>query len=519
MHKTILLWCCYFLAVRPATAQQPVRVDKGFGESNETSVAINRLNPEEIIGGSNIDLIYISHDKGNTWQQKRMESTWGVYGDPVMLAAPYGRMFYAHLARNKEKAYPDWFDRMVIQYTDDGGATFSSGASAGANGNKMQDKPWLNIDRNMNSAYYNRLYVSWTEFDKYESADPKDKSRIRVAWSADSGKSFSAAVTVSDISGGCLDDDNTTEGATSASLPDGTLCLAWAAFGKIWFDVSHDGGKTWGKDRIIAEQTDGWDMEINQVYRTNGMPFLLHYPAKDKPFGRLYLLFGDKRYGDADIWLKWSDDGGKTWANERKLSNDANGNGKDQFMGHFCIDEITGNWYSIFYDRRKAYNDELLDVTLAWNSGDTIFNQFLGTSFPSPGKSRFFGDYIGIDAFNNFIIPLWTASKGDLQLFAFPAAREALTPNSSSTHSINILPNGRQLTIKSPASFSGQVTLRYKTLFIIQRSKTYKFNQTSDSEIVNIIKIKHRKAVKAEVKLKLTGTQYEENSRWYFPKK
>jgi hypothetical protein len=262
----------------------------------------------------------------------------------------------------------------VVQYSTDAGKTFSNGAAIGFHPTKMQDKPWLNLDEWPTSPFKDRVYVSWTEFDRYKSPDPNHHSNVKIAWSDDGGDRFSNAVKVSDISGGCLDDDNSTEGATTASLPDGTLCMVWSAFGKIWFDKSKDGGKTWGKDQVIAQQIEGWEIDIQEIYRANGFPFIVCDKSQGQNRGRLYVFFGDKRLGDADEWLMWSDNQGTTWTEPMRLNTDAESNGRDQFMGHFTIDQTSGQWYALYYDQRYGFGPKELNLTLAWGNDTSVYN-------------------------------------------------------------------------------------------------------------------------------------------------
>lgn len=498
-------------------SQIPQRVDKGFGDPNETTICINKKHPNQVVGGSNIDYIYRSKDSGASWTEYQVESELGIYGDPVLVSSDFGRIYFAHLSRNPEKAYPNWFDKIVLQYSDDGGVTFSEGTSIGYANTKMQDKPWINIDHQPTSPFKNRVYVSWTQFDVYKSADPNHKSNIKVAFSSDSGVSFSEAKIISDSSGGCLDDDNSTEGATLASLPDGTVCAVWGVFGKIWFDKSKDGGTSWGKDKILAEQVEGWDMEIEQVYRTNGMPFLACDASGGPHTGRLYLFYGDKKHGDADEWLMWSDNGGDTWTEPIRINTDPIGNGRDQFMGHFILDGATGNWYSIFYDRRHADGDKELDITLAWSQSDTIYNQRLTpNSFVSPGKTKFFGDYIGVDAHHDFIVPLWTAYHGDLQLYTLPIKRQELKASSNNFLPIYSEIKNKELLIYYKNGLEGTIQLHNKKCLIFKTNKTIRLREQPEKSGTYVLKIKPSKNLIIKLAVFVPNTHYKEETKYSF---
>ena len=106
------------------------------------------------------------------------------------------------------------------------------------------------------------------------------------------------------LSGDCIDDDHTLEGATTAVGVNGEIYCAWAGHYKLYFDKSLDGGKTWGKDKVLFDQESGWAMDIPHLYRSNGMPFIVVDNSNSKYTGRLYLVWGDDKHGDADIFMR-----------------------------------------------------------------------------------------------------------------------------------------------------------------------------------------------------------------------
>ncbi len=515
--KSVIISAFLILAAMDIMAQNPVRVDLDSKDPNETSLVWVRQSAGKLLGASNIDQIYRSDDTGKTWSEFTVSSRYGIYGDPVLRSSDFNRIYFAHLSRTPGKSWPNWFDRIVVQYTDDGGKSFSTGASVGSNGTKMQDKPWLNVDESPKSPFRGRVYVSWTEFDQYESRDPKCKSRIRFACSMDSGKSFLPAVTISDFSGDCLDDDNTTEGAVTASLPDGTICAVWCAFGKIWFDQSKDGGKTWGKDKIIAEQTGGWSVQIPNIYRANGFPNIFSVQAEGKENGRLYVFYGDEKLGDHDIWMLFSSDGGISWSKEFRINQDAAGNGRDQFMGQYVVDPTDGRWYAVFYDMR--HGDSLQpDVSLAWSNGDTIYNRRLTPKgFNAPGKKIFFGDYIAVDAYKGQIAALWTEYNKELQLYSLVMNRSQLQPTSSSNLPIYVLMKKCELHIKHQPDIQGFIRMEGKYFGLFKWKKTIEIRSkgvelTFQDIVVPIQKKGIRKVI---VDLKVPNSEIRKQSVWY----
>jgi hypothetical protein len=376
----------------------------------EVSIAINPMNTLEVAAASNIMNYYYSTDGGKSWKEKTMKSVNGVWGDPVVHFDLNGNLYYAHLGKNPEKYFPDWIDKMVIQRINLKSDTCFSDIALGVNGTKIQDKEWISSDKN------GKLFFSWTEFDKYQSHRPEDHSRIRFSVSDDKGGSWSDPVIVSDLEGDCLDGDSTMEGATSCSDSKGNVYVCWSGINKIWFDKSSDDGKTFGRDKILTNQAGGWDVPVKNIYRANGMPFILCDANGTKFKDRIYINWTDTRNGDPDIFLKYSDDGGQNWSNDIRVNDDMMANGAEQYSNNFCIDASTGNIYVVFYDKRNSPSGTFIDVYIACSKdGGNTWENFRMTPkpFAAPGKTVFFGDYIDIDAVKGLIMPAFTVSENN----------------------------------------------------------------------------------------------------------
>ena len=364
---------------------------------NETTIAINPKNTNEVVVGANINHLYITKDSFASWTHFTASSKLGVYGDPVL---HYGlnNLFYAHLSKTPGKKYGDWFDRIVVQKISDLEEWSETSYSVGFNEDKMQDKPWLSSD-NFSMKFYGNVYVTWTEFDKYNSSDTLDRSRIRFSRFTPSSDSFSKAITISDTTGNCLDGDNTLEGATTAIGSNGEIYAVWAGHDFIWFDKSFDGGITWNKDVKIAFQKEGWDMDMPNIFRANGMPFI----ACDNMRNILYVCWADETNGNADIWLKSSRDQGRTWSERIKLNNDTTS--QHQYFPNMTIDQKSGDVFVSFYDQRHSSKNIFYDIYLAQLSPDlTLKNhRITSKSIPLPGKNFFYGDYLDIDCVDDVL--------------------------------------------------------------------------------------------------------------------
>ena len=375
----------------------------------EVTIAINPINPEQIAAGANIKFMYYSNNGGLSWTEKTLSSSLGVWGDPCVIYDGLGNLYFAHLS-NPINGY--WIDRIVVQKSTDNGLTWSDGAGIGYQYPKNQDKEWMAVDLS-DSPYKNNLYISWTEFDNYGSANQADSSRILFARSTDQGVTWSQPVRVSDVGGNCIDEDNTVEGAVPAVGPNGEVYVSWAGPLGLLFDKSTDGGITFGEDIFVSDMPGGWDFSVPGIYRCNGLPVTACDTSFASTRGNIYVMWGDQRNGsdNSDVWLIKSTDGGNTWGERKKVNSD--NTTRHQFFPWVSIDQTTGCLYFIFYDRRST-TGSVTDVYVARSTdgGETFENFKVSQSSFTPNSGVFFGDYANIAAFDRKIYPIWMRMDG-----------------------------------------------------------------------------------------------------------
>ncbi len=412
MRRATLILAFLFYTVTSAQFKN-VRVDNPdiAYAPEEVTIAINPLNPSVIAAGSNLDYFYISLDSGKTWESKVLHSTYGVWGDPSVIFDHRGYIYYGHLSNPPKNGY--WIDRIVVQRSTDSGKTFNNGVGIGFNNPKNQDKEWLAADISESSPYKGNIYVAWTEFDDYGSNNPQDSSRILFSYSTDEGLSWSEPLKISDKSGNCIDSDSTTEGAVPCVGPNGEVYVSWALNDVIYFDKSTDGGKTFGKDVLVAEQIGGWDVSIPGVQRCDGMP-ITACDISSSPFrGNIYVAWSDLRNGsdNSDIFLAKSTDKGETWSQPIKVNTDTTF--RHQFFPWMTVDPTNGFIYLVFYDRRNTTGNAT-EVYLARSTdGGESFENFKISESPfTPSANVFMGDYINISAYGGIVRPIWTRLEG-----------------------------------------------------------------------------------------------------------
>ena len=370
---------------------------------NEPAIIIDTRNPDFMMAGSNLDNYYLSSDGGFSWSENRIfSSTLGVWGDPCIVVDTLGNFYFFHLSN---PIGPAWIDQIVCQKSYDFGATWNNGTGIGLNGNKAQDKEWAIIDSRTNN-----IYVTWTQFDEYGSSDPADSSTILFSKSLNQGATWTVPVRINKIAGDCKDSDGTVEGAVPAVGPNGEIYIGWAGPHGVMFDKSTDNGITWLEEDVnVCAIPGGWDFNIPDISRANGLPVTCCDLSYGPNRGTIYINWSDQRNGsdDTDVWLVKSLDGGNSWTEPVRVNDDQFR--KQQFFCWMTVDQVTGKLWFVFYDRRN-YNDSMTDVFMAVSDdgGETFANFKVSETPFYPDNSIFFGDYTNISATNDIVRPIWT---------------------------------------------------------------------------------------------------------------
>jgi hypothetical protein len=73
-----------------------------------------------------------------------------------------------------------------------------------------------------------------------------------------------------------------------------------------------------------------------------------------------------------------------------------------------AVDPVRGDLHFVYYDRRR-FSDNRTDViwTTSTNGGQTFKEQRISTQPFVPSPMVFFGDYLGIAAYDGRIRPIW----------------------------------------------------------------------------------------------------------------
>ena len=443
-------------------AQYPnVRVSNASArQPEEVTIAVNPMNPLNLVAGSNLKYVYTTTDGGMSWKQDSLVSPYGVWGDPCVIFDHLGSAYYSHLSNEPQTPLQPvgFLARIVVQKSTDAGSTWSPGEGIGYDTIHQHDKEWLAADLT-NSPYQGNLYVAWTEFDTYGSDSTADSSRILFSRSTDHGLTWTKSVRVSDVSGNCVDSDSTVEGAVPAVGPNGEVYLSWAGPLGIMFDKSTDGGLTFGSDRFVASEPGGWDFGVPGIYRCNGLPVTACDVSNSPYRGTVYVLWSDQRNGadDTDVFLAKSTNGGDSWRSVTRVNNDDSH--RQQFFPWLAIDQTTGYLYAVYYDRR-ATTGNTTDVYMAESTdgGDSFQNFKISDESFVPVDSVFFGDYINVCADQRKVHPIWMRMDGKT-LSVWTTTIEDTT--AVAVNEEHIQPLGFELKQNYPNPFNPSTTIQY----------------------------------------------------------
>ncbi len=422
-------------------------------EPEEVTIAINPKNTQQIIAGANLASAFYSNDAGYTWQRQGVIcDTFGVYGDPVVFWDTAQSAYFMHLSLPNKKYTTNgsWVDRIVTNKSSDFGKSYPNCYAVGKNGKKVQDKHWACVDRKTNT-----IHVTWTQFDKYESNELTDTSVILYSNSKDAGKTWANPKKVSYYTGDCIDSDNTVEGAVPCMGLNGEIYVAWAGPKGLVFTKSTDGGRSFlQKEIVIAPIKNGWDYNVDGVFRANGLPFTTCDLSNGEHRGRIYISWSDEKNGEKnkDVFIVYSDDKGETFSEPILVT--YHPNHKEQFMPFMTIDQTTGYLYVLYYSRQNFAEGFLTDTYLAISkNGGLKFDTYKVNDKPfKANKKVFFGDYIGLSAVNNNIRPIWmeTDDKGDLSIYTSII-------NDTALNNYNLIASKKEIQFEKQISFSNKI--------------------------------------------------------------
>ncbi len=418
---------------------------------NETTIAVNPANPNNLVAGSNdyrdccvisggtlrndgSGWVYVSFDGGATWANQKLPglgssgNPQGVFkkltsvGDPTIAFGANNTVYYANIGFNRV----DESDGIFVSVSHDGGLHWDNPVLVANSGGAtfFNDKLWVGADPNSG-----KVTISWTRFKdspKYGYIE----SPIVAASSKNFGASWSSWV---DVSGPF----KYNQGSVPMYGTDGNLYISFegavAADNYLDYNIvakSTNGGKTFSQS-VASRNVDenfpifgGRGVLSGLNFRTNTFPAL----TVDRVTGKLYLSWADNRNGDAQIFCDpactptssqvfiQSSTDGVNWSGIQQLTTTP----EDKIYPWVAANG--GNVIVSYYTREFAGSDSLQidyayvksnDGGATWSTSTRITEQSSdpGIQF---SQGAFIGDYTGVTVgADNVAHPIWTDFRGN----------------------------------------------------------------------------------------------------------
>jgi hypothetical protein len=413
-------------------------------DRSESSLAVNPLNPDNMVGASKrfIDpatydftlAAYATFDGGKTWTEAPplqllthgeggyTGPTWLGISDPTVAWDNRGDAYLVALpvtALNADATFG-----MAVYESTDGGRSW--GAPKLIHQSPGDDKQWATEDNNPLSPHFGNVYVAWD-----------DGSNLAFARTTDHGATWKGVGTAP--VGTPLAFDSYAPNLSVAD--DGTLYITWLAGNTIKFVKSTDGGNSFSAPAVVAggivtlqdaglPEPDGFPELPGGTFRVLTLPTITTGAAGD-----VAVAWSDYREGVSRTYYRRSTDGGATWqgpgSGQPLLIGDAASTPDQQDIFPQLARTLNGDIGVAFYEfgpkpgrGSKPFIDVVFSASL--DGAATFPNRLTVTSRPwdptvdaplSHGhlNTTFIGDYFGLAASPLGFFPFWTDTRDGIQ--------------------------------------------------------------------------------------------------------
>ncbi len=399
--------------------------------NNSPTVARNPRDAANLVATYRIDrpgysaALVWSGDEGRTWNRTVLpvpadasRCAASIRGEqcpfaPDVAFAPDGTLHAVYVNLSGQGNRPD---NLWVARSTDGGRSFEAPVRLGG---PLTFQPRLAVDPK------GPVYVTWlqgqeTVLNGFAAPFPY----VVAVRSDDGGRSFSPPVRVSDPARERL-------GAPSGVVDsEGRLVVLYEDFKDNRRDFSYLEGPPAERPfaLVITSSEDGGksflqgtEIESGVVATRRFLIFLPEAPTLARgPGDELYVAWADGRHGDEDVFVRRSEDAGRSWSEPVRVNDNRRGDGTDQLLPKVAV-APDGRVDVLFLDRRNDPQDVQTDAYLASSDdgGRTFdnlrvstqsFDSRVGPSF-GPDYGTDFGTKLGLDSTTGTAWAAWTDTR------------------------------------------------------------------------------------------------------------
>ncbi|MFP5378077.1 MAG: sialidase family protein, partial [Acidimicrobiia bacterium] len=271
----------------------------------------------------------------------------------------------------------------------------------------------------------NRVHLTWLQANEVALLRVVGGPNPVVAvHSTDGGRTFSDPVVVSDPG------RERVGAATPVVDSGGDLVVLYQDYKGDRRDFEFLEGPPWEEPfaLVVTRSEDagrtfspGVEVDAGLVPTRRFLVFLPEFPSLAAgPDGVLYAAWADGRNGDEDVFLRRSDDGGRSWAGPVRVNDNAVGDGTSQYLPRVAV--APGGRVDVLYlDRRRDPDDVMTEARLATSDdGGARFDGVVVSSraFDSrvgplidPAIPIDFGSRLGLVSDDGGLVAAWTDTR------------------------------------------------------------------------------------------------------------
>ena len=368
-----------------------------LGPGAETAVAINPVNTDLVIAGSNGpggQVMYYSSDGGASWTSAGALP--GSCCDPTVAWSSDGTRAYTVTLGQFNDVYLSTNNGQSWSLLDTVGTGFV-------------DKEYLHVDTFATSPHLDNLYLTWHL-----------NGVMQFSRSTNLGADWSSPVS---LSVGAAQDGI---GSDITSDKNGHIYYIWPTFdnGMTWLRKSTDGGASFEPAVLVADTVGSYDFPIPAMSQRLAFMYVsLDSDLTSGPYANtIYVAYTDNTVPDSNIpannhariQVAYSRDGGDTWTITTPHET-ADSDTVDRFHPWLKVGP-DGKVWVVFYDTRNGdrttvdfYYSMSEDGAQTWSAPERLTT----VTSPKPNDGFEWGDYNGMDLVVDELIGIYTDNRNE----------------------------------------------------------------------------------------------------------